>query len=119
MEKTTHYRQLPVWQKSVKLASQIYALTRSFPKEEMYGLVSQMRRASVSIPSNIAEGNARRSFKEYAHFLSIAMGSAAELETQMFIAFDLKFIDEQNLTTFNNALVEIGKMLYGIHKKLS
>src|SRR3989344_5311138 len=80
------YKELIVWQKSVELVEHIYHLTKKFPKEEVYGLVSQMRRASVSIPSNIAEGRLRRSKKDFIQFLQIAFGSGAELETQIIIS---------------------------------
>jgi four helix bundle protein len=77
------YRDLTVWQKAIELVIKIYALTDKFPTEERFGLTSQMRRAAVSIPSNIAEGNFRRSTKDYVQFLKIAFGSGAELETQL------------------------------------
>ena len=87
-----NHKDLIVWQKSMDLVLAIYKATRSFPQEEMFGIVSQMRRASVSIPSNIAEGFGRLSEKETERFLSIALGSASELETQLIISKDLDFI---------------------------
>ena len=78
-----HYRDLNVWKKAIKLVKAIYKLTQTFPKEEIYGLTSQMRRSAVSIPSNIAEGQARRGNKEFSQFLYVSKGSAAELETQL------------------------------------
>lgn len=80
------YKDLIVWQKSIELVKEIYLLTEDFPKEEIYGLTSQIRRCAVSIPSNIAEGKMRTTNKEFSHFLSIAYGSGAELETQLILA---------------------------------
>ena len=85
------HEDLQVWQEGMALAKDVYAATASFPKEEMYGLTSQMRRAAVSVPSNIAEGAARCSKKEFLQFLNIARGSLMELETQIFLARDLGF----------------------------
>lgn len=88
-----NFKELIVWQKSVDLVTEIYRITEVFPKSEIYGLTSQIRRASVSIPSNIAEGHSRRSSVDYIQFLKIARGSLAELETQLIIARKLDFID--------------------------
>lgn len=85
------YQDLTVWQKSMELVAWIYELTQHFPKEEMYGLVSQMRRSAISIPSNIAEGYSRRHRQEYIQFVRIAFGSGAELETQLIIAKKLGY----------------------------
>ncbi len=85
------YKKLIVWQKSIDLVVAIYALTKEFPKEELFGLTSQMRRASVSVPSNIAEGSGRHTKRDFHHFLSIAYGSVMELETQLIIAKKLLF----------------------------
>ena len=89
------YQDLDVWKKSIELVKQIYISTKNFPKEEMYGLMNQMRRASVSIPSNIAEGKNRQTKKEYIQFLYIALSSISELETQIIIARELRYIDEE------------------------
>ena len=86
-----HYR-LEAWKEAMSLVKMVYTLTQTFPKDELYGLTNQMRRAAVSIPSNIAEGAARSSRKEFAHFLSIARGSLSELETQLLISVDLGFL---------------------------
>jgi len=95
MNTTIHsYKDLIVWQKAMDLVVAVYVLTDLFPKNELYGLISQIRRCSVSIPSNIAEGRRRGSKKDYQHFLIIAYGSGAELETQIEIAKDLRFIKE-------------------------
>ena len=92
-EKVKSYQDLLVWQKSIKLTTRVYALTKRFPKDEMYGLSSQLRRAAVSIPSNVAEGHARQHNKEFKQFLHIALGSVAEVDTQLFIARELGYIE--------------------------
>jgi four helix bundle protein len=108
------HKDLEVWKESRKLVTDIYALTSKFPKEEIYSLTSQIRRAAISIPSNIAEGAARDSNKEYIHFLFIALGSVSELDTQLIIANDLKFINEEELKKISLMLSSIGKMLSGL-----
>jgi four helix bundle protein len=105
------YKNLIVWQKSYSVCLLVYTLTNNFPKNEVFGLVSQMRRASVSIPSNIAEGNMRFTPKEHAQFIRIAYGSAAELETQLMLSKDLKFISETEYTQIIELLTEVMKML--------
>ena len=91
------YRDLIVWQKSMELVERVYRMTRVFPKEELYGLSSQIRRAAVSIPSNIAEGQARKSTAEFLNFLSIAQGSRAEVETQTLIAQRLGYVTQNQI----------------------
>jgi len=113
------YKNLIVWQKSMELVEMIYQVTKGFPKEELYGLTSQIRRAAVSIPSNIAEGQARNSTAEFRNFLSIARGSLAELETQLFIAERLKYIDSAKLGEILITQVEINKMTNALMKKLA
>lgn len=117
------YRDLEVWQKSRALVTAVYRLTKSFPKEEIYGLSSQLQRSSVSIPSNIAEGKSRRTTKEYMRFLDIAYGSLAEIETQLYISCDLGYTQEDKITDLLDGYAEIGKMLNGLinslEKKLS
>jgi four helix bundle protein len=108
------YRDLEVWQKSRKLVSRVYKLTRTFPKEEMYGLTSQLRRAAVSVPSNIAEGKSRRTTGDYIRFLDIAYGSVAEVETQLFIACDLQYTTEKKTRLLFDDYAEVGKMLNGL-----
>ena len=112
------YRDLSVWQKSCDLAEETYMLTRQFPKEELYGLVSQMRRAAVSVPSNIAEGAEREGPAEYLRFLSIASGSLAELQTQVELARRFNYIAAQQAEELVLGIDEIGKMLYGLRKGL-
>lgn len=105
------YKQLIVWQKSIVLTKSVYEATRVFPKEELFGLTSQMKRAAVSIPSNIAEGSRRVSKKDTNNFYGIAFGSASELETQIEIAYQLGFLDEQIYNELLSLLTEILKML--------
>ena len=109
------YKDLIVWQKSIELVTKIYELTRKLPKNEEFGLVSQMRRAAVSIPSNIAEGYLRKNRKEYIQFLYIALSSGAELETQLIICH--KIYSSSDATT-NILLSDISKMLYSLISKL-
>lgn len=114
--KIGNYKELIVWQKSIKLVKEIYEICKQLPKSEEYGLCSQIKRASISIPSNIAEGYRRQGTKEYIHFLGIAAGSAAEVETQLIIVNELY----QNIDTktAEGIVVEIQKMLYVMIKKL-
>ena len=121
MQKTEiqNYKDLIVWQKSVDVSVLIYELTEKFPKEEMYGIVSQMRRASISIASNIAEGRQRGTKKDFIHFLKIAKGSAAEIETQIIICKRLNFSKNINYSKIESMLEEIIKMLRGLIYKLS
>jgi four helix bundle protein len=109
------YRDLKVWQKSIDLAETIYRLTGSFPTSEIYGLSSQMRRAAVSVASNIAEGWGRRSRKDYGRFVLMARGSNDELQTQLAIAERLGFGKAEKNAEANAQSDEIGKMLNGLH----
>jgi len=109
------YHDLIVWQKSMDLAEQIYIDTASFPKEERYGLTSQMRRAATSIPTNIAEGQGRRSTDlEFVRFLQIALGSLCELETQLELSLRLKFIAKDRAMALRSPFDEVGKLLNGL-----
>jgi four helix bundle protein len=110
------HKDLTVWQKSVEMVTTVYSETKKWPKEELYGLISQVRRASVSIPSNIAEGAGRGSQKEFTRFLSISLGSLAELETQIVIAQKLGYIDD--IANFDQDLQEIRRMIIGLKKRL-
>lgn len=105
------FRDLLVWQKSMSLVTDIYRQTQSFPSNETYGLVSQMRRCAVSIPSNIAEGFGRRATKEYLRFLQIAMGSLFELETQLEISRNLQYLSTECFETFHGRCRELERML--------
>jgi len=113
------YKELIVWRKSFELAKKIYKSTENFPKSEIYGLTSQIRRASVSIPSNIAEGFVRKHRKEFSQFISIAFGSGAELETQLLLSKELKFITNQQFNELNYLLEEVMKMLNSLKSKLN
>ena len=112
------YRSLTVWQKAVTFTVLVYQLLEKFPRNEQYGLVSQMQRAAVSIPSNIAEGRERQSDRDFSRFIVIALGSLAELETQLLISQRLGYLTESDLQTITPQADEIGKMLRGLHKKL-
>ena len=114
MGANTH-RDLNVWKKSITLVKDVYVQTKSFPNEELYGLTSQMRRAAVSIPSNIAEGFARNSDKELLRFLSIALGSASELETQIIICNEIGYIKPEVFNAMYGLIVEILKMLISLN----
>lgn len=109
--KIESYENLIVWQKSMDLVIAVYTLTGKFPKEEMYGLISQMRRAAVSIPSNIAEGSRRSSRKDFRNFLLNAYGSGAELETQIKIAKRLQYVSENGCEQAKSLLNEVMRML--------
>ena len=113
------YKDLVVWQKAMKLVEEIYRLASFLPKEETYGLSDQMRRAVVSIPSNIAEGVGRASRKEYAQFLGIANGSVCEVETQLFVGVRVGYFREDAIQPALGLLAEIGKMLHSIATKLA
>jgi four helix bundle protein len=113
------HKDLLLWQKSIAFVTAIYNLTRSFPKEELYCIVSQIRRAAVSIPSNMAEGCARRNTKEYIQFLYVYLGSAAELETQLIISSNLGYINENDSQNILKNLEEIIRMITGLIKSLS
>ena len=106
------YKDLIVWQKSYKLTIKIYSVTKNFPKEEIFGLVSQMRRASVSVPSNIAEGNIRFCKKDNAQYLRIAYGSISELETQLSISKDLGYVKDKDYNESLELINEVSRMLY-------
>lgn len=113
------YRELSVWQKGVQLSVLVYRLSKQFPREETYGLSNQMRRAAVSIPSNIAEGAGRLNTREYKQYLGIARGSSFELQTQLTIARELGFGDAEQLHAAETACDEIGRMLFGVIQVLS
>src|SRR5699024_113921 len=106
------------WQKAVNLATDIYKFTKGYPKSEMYGLISQIRRCSVSISSNIAEGAGRRSQKEFRHFLDIAMGSCYELETQLTISKNLEYLRQGEFEKLRVSVIEIQKMIYSLNQSL-
>jgi four helix bundle protein len=108
------YRDLVAWQKGMGLVGEIYRISQDFPKDEIFGLVSQMRRAAVSIPSNIAEGHQKLSRKEYLYFLGNARASLAEIETQILIARDLDYLGEIEMNRILNLSAELGRVLNGL-----
>lgn len=108
------YENLEVWKKSIELTVDVYRITESFPKDEKFGLTSQIRRASVSIAANIAEGAARRSDKEFLQFLSIAQGSTSEVETEFLIAFRLGYVSSDHYEPLTRNLDEIGRLITGL-----
>ena len=116
--KIQSYKELDVWKKSMDLVEICYNVSTQFPKEELYCLTNQLRRAVISIPSNIAEGQSRWSTKEFLRFLSIAKGSLSELETQLILAQRLKYISEEKLIEVIELTNEIGKMISGLRKSL-
>jgi len=108
------HRRLEVWKKSILLTKEIYKATAAFPKSEEYGLTSQLRRASVSVPSNLAEGAARRGNKEFKQFLNIAQGSLSELDTQLELAHMLGYLELQTHQNLTQEVTSISKMLFGL-----
>jgi four helix bundle protein len=116
---TRSYKDLLVWQKGITLAKLVYGLTRSFPSEEKFGIVAQMRRAAISVPSNIAEGQARRTTGEFIQFLSHAEGSVAELDTQLILSIELKFCGNVTADASFSLISEIRRMLNALRRQLS
>ena len=112
------YRDLKVWQAAMRLAIEVYHLSAQLPKHETYGLTSQIQRSAVSVPSNIAEGHGRNSNKEFHHFLGVALGSLAELETQLILAQQVGYLTEELINPVLQISDEIGKMLKGLQKSL-
>lgn len=118
-DKAQSYRDLLVWQKSMALAKVIYKLTAEFPSEEKFGLISQMRRAAVSVPSNIAEGQARNTTGEFVLFISHAEGSLAELDTQLTLAVELGFLTNAKTQPTFDSIAELRRMLNGLRRAVS
>ena len=112
-----NHKDLDVWKKSMDLVETIYKLTQKFPESEKFGLTSQMRRCAVSIPSNIAEGAARKGDKELIHFLHISLGSLSELETQYLIAMRLAFIEKEDIV--EEQMIDVKKLLLGFRNYLN
>ncbi len=113
------HHKLEAWSKAVELVTDVYRSTERFPKEERYGLTSQIRRAAISIPANIAEGAGRRSKKEFVHFLSNSQGSASELETELIIANRLGYLDETSFAQLVSQLERIGRLITGLSRHLN
>lgn len=118
MSKIRSYHDLVVWQRSVAFVVKIYEITRDFPHEERYGITSQIQRAAVSIPSNVAEGQARNTPAAFANHLDIALGSAAELETQLLIALRIGYFPQEKYDALTAELTEIVRMLYGLLRSI-
>ncbi|MDR2582650.1 MAG: four helix bundle protein [Fibromonadaceae bacterium] len=112
------FKNLVAWQEAMNLVEIVYLATKEFPKEEIYGLTNQIRRAAVSVPSNIAEGNGRLSGKDYAHFLLIANGSLKELETQMLIAERIGYMNKEKLEKITKQIGSVGRLLTALRKSL-
>ena len=117
-DKPKHYKELLVWQKGMSLAKGVYGLTARFPADERFGLVSQMRRAAVSVPSNIAEGQARHGTREFLQFLSHASGSLAELETQLLLSLDMKYCAKNDVESIAGLISELQKMIVALRRAL-
>ncbi len=118
MDKKSTYKDLIVWQKSIALVTSLYAITKTFPADEKFGIVSQINRAAISVPANIAEGWGRESSKNYLQFLRISRDSLMELETLMIISRNLNYINEQNFLEVNKQIDEVGKILHGLIKSV-
>jgi four helix bundle protein len=116
MAKISDFKDLVAWQLARSLVKEIYLITKTYPNEEIYGLTSQMRRAAISIPSNIAEGFSRRGSKDYANFLSIALGSLLELETQVILSLDLDYINQANFDLVVPKITELKKVIFALRK---
>lgn len=114
----SNFKDLKVWHEAIKLTTDIYNLTKHYPKDELYGITNQIRRCAVSIPSNIAEGSGRISDKEFKHFLSISNGSIAELETQLIISHNIQYISKDQLSQMISQISLVRKMLSGLMKSL-
>ena len=114
-----NYKELKVWQKAYELSLEVYKSTKQFPKDEVYGLISQIRRAAVSVPSNIAEGYGRKTTREYIHSLYVAYGSLCELETQILISRDLNYVEPEIFGKLQEDIGDVERMLKGLIKSLS
>lgn len=113
-----NFNNLKIWQLAIELAKEIYRATESYPKEEIYALISQMQRAAVSIPSNIAEGAGRETDKDFSHFLSIALGSSFELYTQIVLSKEIGYIDHTQTEKLQKMTIELQKMISAYKKKI-
>lgn len=113
-----YFKELKVWQKAIELVTNTYPRTQAFPKEELYGLTSQIRRCAVSIPSNIAEGCGRKTEKDFSNFLGIALGSAFEFETQLIISKNLSFIQQEDFSVLESEIQHIQNMIIKLQKSI-
>lgn len=112
------YRDLVVWQRAMDLVVLVYRVSARFPKDEMFGLTSQVRRAAVAVPSNIAEGQGRQTTRDFLHFLCVARGSLNETETQILVAARLQYVDERAMTEVLDLSAEVGRLLHGLSRSL-
>lgn len=119
MENIKDFKDLFLWQRAMDLVVEVYDLVKKLPKEELFALSDQIRRAVISIPSNIAEGQGRNSSKEFIHFLSIAKGSMAELETQLLLCVRINYLKELEIEKAMSLVEEVGKMLHSLQKRLT
>lgn len=119
MSDIKNFKDLKVWQRSRELVKDVYLISRTFPAEEKYGLTNQLRRAAVSVPSNIAEGHSRCGTKDYIHFLSIAIGSLAEIETQLILSVDLDFCKTEDIANCFHTIEELQRMLHALRRNLN
>ena len=113
-----YFKELKVWQKAIEMVTEIYLRSRSFPQEELYGLTSQIRRSAISVASNIAEGCGRKTDKDFSNFLGIALGSAFEVETQLIICRNLKFIEEKDFEHLESEIHHIQNMIIKLQSTL-
>ncbi|HRZ97888.1 MAG TPA: four helix bundle protein [Paludibacter sp.] len=113
-----NFRKLEIWKKSILLVTEIYRITNTFPNYERFGLISQMQRAAVSCPTNIAEGSAKSSNKDFARFLEISLGSLIEVETELIIALNLQYLSSEKYEELLNYIIELQKMIYGFKNQL-
>lgn len=113
-----YFKELKVWQKAIELVTNTYLITKNFPKEEVFGLTSQIRRSSISIPSNIAEGCGRKTDKDFSNFLSISLGSAFEFETQLIICKNLELINDDDFAKLESEIIHIQNMIIKLLKSL-
>ena len=118
-DQPTDFRGLVLWQKAMALASATYRATRSLPRDEAFGLTRQIRRAAVSVPSNVAEGSARRTSRDYLAFLHVARGSLAELRTQLLIARDVEFLADTEVRSLEDQVDEVGRLLNAVIRALN
>lgn len=118
-DKIVSFKDLKIWKKGIEIVEDVYMITSRFPKDEMYGLTSQMRRAAISIPSNIAEGFKRYHNREYKQYLHVALGSSAELETQLIISTKLTLMNEADLNNVCEKLDHISRMITLLMRKLN
>lgn len=118
MESKHPHKNLEAWKKAMDLVEEVYKLTLNFPREEQFGIISQLRRAAVSVPSNIAEGAGRRTDREFVNFLSIAIGSLSELDTQIELSYRLKYIAEEKYKKLITKIDDCKAITYGLRKKI-